>query len=107
MARILGSPVDEQTRCVHYQTPLDVVAIRFKCCNEFYPCHLCHDESAGHPAKQWTVSERDTDAVLCGACGSLLSIREYLTIVDCPWCAAPFNPGCHLHTHLYFETEVR
>lgn len=50
--RILGSPVDEQTRCIHYRTPLDVVAIRFRCCRESYPCHLCHAESTGHPTVQ-------------------------------------------------------
>lgn len=103
--RILGRPVDEQTRCVHYHSELDVVAIKFKCCGEFYPCHSCHDECAGHPAEQWPLDEYDEPAVLCGVCGTVLTIAEYLGADDCcPSCGAPFNPGCRLHTHLYFET---
>ena len=37
---VLGATVDDQTRCVHYAGPLDIVAIRFHCCGEFYPCLL-------------------------------------------------------------------
>jgi uncharacterized CHY-type Zn-finger protein len=103
LQRVLGSPVDEQTRCTHYRTPLDVVAIKFRCCLEYYPCHLCHEESAGHPAVQWPVEEQDAEAVLCGVCRTELSAREYLAVHDCPRCAAPFNPGCRLHADLYFE----
>ncbi|RNE62384.1 CHY zinc finger protein [Cryobacterium tepidiphilum] len=103
MTTVLGRPVDEQTRCVHYHSPLDVVAIRFRCCNEYYPCHLCHEEQAGHPAGPWPVSEQDAAAVLCGVCRSELAIREYLTADDCPRCGAGFNPGCRLHSRFYFE----
>ncbi|MFE7630397.1 CHY zinc finger protein [Kocuria sp. NPDC057446] len=103
MERVLGRPVDEQTRCVHYRTALDVIAIKFRCCREYYPCHLCHQETAGHPAAQWPVEEYDTEAVLCGVCGHELSVREYLAVEGCPRCAARFNPGCALHADLYFE----
>lgn len=103
---VLGSAVDDQTRCVHYRTLLDVVAIRFRCCRDFYPCHLCHQESAGHVAERWLVGEGDARAVLCGVCGHELSIRVYLGVDGCPRCNAPFNPGCRLHAHLYFETET-
>ena len=44
---VLGPVVDDMTRCVHYNTPVDIVAI-FACCGEYYPCHLCHQETAGH-----------------------------------------------------------
>ena len=101
--RVLGPVVDDETRCIHYRSPLDVVAIRFACCGEYYPCHLCHAEAAGHPARQWPIAERDREAVLCGVCGHELTIAEYLAADACPRCTAPFNPGCHLHTHLYFE----
>ena len=100
---VLGPVVDGQTRCVHYRTPLDVVAIKFACCAEFYPCHLCHAEAAGHAATQWPVDSRDESAVLCGVCGHLLTITEYLGTDSCPMCAAPFNPGGKLHTELYFQ----
>lgn len=101
--RVRGAVVDGQTRCVHYRSELDVVAIRFACCGEFYPCHLCHEEAAGHPSAVWPLDERGAEAVLCGVCGSVLTIAEYLESSSCPRCAAGFNPGCSLHAHLYFE----
>ncbi|UNK47792.1 CHY zinc finger protein (plasmid) [Arthrobacter sulfonylureivorans] len=107
MPRVLGSPVDDQTRCVHYRTPLDVVAIKFRCCLQYYPCHLCHQESAGHSAVQWPADEHHITAVHCGVCNSELSIRDYLAVNGCPRCAAEFNPGCRLHSQLYFITETR
>ena len=102
--RVLGPVVDDETRCIHYHSALDVVAIRFACCGEYYPCHQCHAETAGHPAQVWPLSRRDQEAVLCGVCGGELTIAEYLTTDSCTRCGAAFNPGCHLHTHLYFET---
>ena len=100
---VLGRVVDRQTRCVHYRTELDIVAIRFACCGEYYPCHLCHSEVAGHESVQWPIDARSTRAVLCGACGTELAIAEYLEAAECPSCASRFNPGCALHAHLYFE----
>ena len=47
---VYGQTIDDQTRCVHYGTPADVVAIKFFCCRRYYPCHRCHEDSAGHPA---------------------------------------------------------
>ena len=103
--RVLGPVVDEMTRCVHYRTEVDIVAIRFACCGEYYPCHLCHEETADHAASQWPVAERDREAVLCGACGAVLTIAAYLAADACPACASRFNERCRLHTHLYFQTE--
>ncbi|MGY5319955.1 CHY zinc finger protein [Neomicrococcus lactis] len=100
---VLGPTVDDQTRCVHYKTALDVIAIKFVCCSEYYPCHLCHLEAADHEAQQWPLSSRDERAVLCGVCGYELAINEYLGVDSCPQCAAAFNPGCKLHTELYFQ----
>ncbi|MBD2761735.1 hypothetical protein IEE91_02055 [Kocuria sp. cx-455] len=107
MTRVLGSLVDDQTRCVHYRTPLDVVAIKFRCCHEYYPCHLCHQDSAGHPAEQWTAAEYDAAAVLCGVCGHELSVRDYMGVDACTRCGAQFNPGCRLHAHFYFDTGTQ
>ncbi|AGW40585.1 hypothetical protein O159_03700 [Leifsonia xyli subsp. cynodontis DSM 46306] len=101
--RVLGPVVDERTRCVHYRTPLDVIAIRFACCGEYYPCHLCHAETAGHPARPWPAAERGVHAILCGVCGETLTIADYLETENCPACATPFNPGCKAHAGLYFE----
>ena len=103
--RVLGPVVDAMTRCVHYRTELDIVAIKFACCNEYHPCHLCHEETADHAARQWKLTERDQEAILCGACKTELTIASYLATTECPSCGAPFNERCSLHTHLYFETE--
>ncbi|WP_164232759.1 CHY zinc finger protein [Microbacterium hydrocarbonoxydans] len=103
---VLGAVIDGMTRCVHYRTPVDIVAIRFACCGDYYPCHRCHEEAAGHPARQWPVAERGTRAVLCGACGAELAIVEYLGASGCPRCGAAFNERCALHAHLYFEPSA-
>ncbi|WP_308116478.1 CHY zinc finger protein [Microbacterium sp. EST19A] len=103
--RVRGAVVDEMTRCVHYRSPVDIVAIRFACCGEYYPCHLCHEEAAGHPARVWALGSRAEKAVLCGACGVELTITDYLGTIACPQCGAPFNERCALHAHLYFETD--
>ena len=100
---VRGSMVDEQTRCVHYRSPLDVVAIRFACCDDWYPCLRCHDEAVDHAIRAWPIDARDEHAVLCGECRSTLSIGTYLAAQACPQCAAPFNPGCVLHHPVYFE----
>ena len=102
---MLGPVVDDMTRCIHYRTEVDIVAIRFACCDEYYPCHRCHEETADHPAEQWRLDERDREAVLCGACGTELTIAAYLATDACPNCRSAFNERCRLHTHLYFETE--
>ncbi|GAB3753644.1 CHY zinc finger protein [Zhihengliuella somnathii] len=100
---VRGAVVDEQTRCAHYASALDVVAIRFYCCREYYPCHQCHAEAAGHPAQTWPRELWDQPAVLCGVCHSELAVAEYLDADSrCPRCSAAFNPGCSLHQHLYF-----
>lgn len=91
------------TRCVHYRGATDIIAIRFACCGDHYPCHLCHEESAGHAAAQWAVDQHDTKAILCGACGHELTIAEYLVVAACPACAAPFNERCALHREHYFQ----
>lgn len=102
--RVLGQTVDAQTRCVHYRTELDVIAIRFRCCGEYYPCHLCHDSVPGqHPAVPWPADERHARAVLCGVCSAELTVAGYLAADRCPECSAGFNPGCKLHAGLYFE----
>lgn len=101
--QIFGKPIDEQTRCVHYATPADVVAIQFPCCQRFYPCHLCHAETADHPAEQWPIDRRGEHAILCGACQGTMTIDTYVSVNGCPRCGTPFNDGCRLHHHLYFQ----
>lgn len=103
--RVRGVGLDAETRCAHWRSERDIVAIRMKCCGEYYACRDCHDALAGHPAQVWARGERERLAVLCGACGREMSIAAYLECDDaCPACGAGFNPGCRLHRHFYFET---
>ncbi|WP_336024344.1 CHY zinc finger protein [Halobellus salinisoli] len=99
-----GVAVDDETRCAHWHTAVDVVALRFGCCEVFSPCHACHAETADHDPELWPRDRFDEAAVLCGICETTLSARAYLDGDDaCPNCGAAFNPGCRRHRSLYFE----
>lgn len=103
-SEVKGADVDEQTRCAHYHKELDIIAIKFKCCGEWFPCFECHAENAEHNAEVWSLNERETKAVLCGVCGHQLSISEYMNCdFACPKCRSLFNPGCANHYDLYFK----
>jgi uncharacterized CHY-type Zn-finger protein len=100
-----GVDVDPETRCTHYHLPNDIIAIRFACCGKWFPCQQCHAERADHTAASWSQEQIDERAVLCGACGHQLTIREYLDSGSvCPRCSRQFNPGCARHHHFYFAT---
>ena len=102
-----GIDVDPETRCAHWDDSVDVVALRFGCCEAYYPCDACHDAAADHEAVPWPRDWFDEPAVLCGACQTTLTAREYLDDADdaCPACGAEFNPGCRKHRDRYFELE--
>ncbi|MFC7185548.1 CHY zinc finger protein [Halorubrum yunnanense] len=116
-----GVGVDPETRCAHWDGPVDVVALRFGCCETYYPCDACHDAAADHEAEPWPRERFGEPAVLCGACGATLSAREYLGGDGearsasgsrtqsgddaCPRCGAAFNPGCRQHRDRYFEAS--
>ncbi|WP_089966777.1 CHY zinc finger protein [Lihuaxuella thermophila] len=104
--KIYGKPVDKETRCVHYSSPQDVIAVKFACCGRYYPCHACHEETADHPAIPWPKHRFHEKAVLCGVCQTELSVAEYLSCgYECPACGTDFNPGCARHYHLYFKID--
>lgn len=104
--KVKGKIVDDHTRCSHYHSIRDVIAIRMKCCNEYYACIFCHTETAGHSASIWPIPEFDTKAVLCGKCYNEMTITEYLqSDHQCPFCKASFNPGCINHYKYYFAGE--
>lgn len=103
---VRGVGVGPETRCSHYGSDRDVVAIRFACCGTYYPCIRCHRELADHPGQRWPRDSFDRPAVLCGVCGHELAVSEYLAADDrCPDCEASFNPGCREHRHHYFAVE--
>ena len=104
--KVQGKLTDEYTKCQHYHSPLDIIAIKFKCCNTYYACIHCHEELADHHLQQWRKEEFDTKAILCGSCKQELSINEYFDCnYQCPNCAAHFNPKCSNHNHYYFEEK--
>ena len=101
---VCGVELDAQTRCAHYRSKLDIIAIKMKCCGVYYACKDCHEELAGHAIEVWPRAEWGEAAVLCGACGHELSIERYMASgYECPACGAAFNPGCRKHYQFYFE----
>ncbi|WP_036678751.1 CHY zinc finger protein [Daejeonella oryzae] len=101
---VKGNTMDDQTRCVHYHSGLDIIAIKFKCCDTYYPCFKCHEEEATHVSQTWNKEEWSAKAVLCGICKTELSIHQYMeSNYNCPACGSSFNPGCKNHNHLYFQ----
>lgn len=104
---VRGVDVGPETRCAHYDSARDVVAMRFPCCERYYPCFDCHAVVADHEPARWDADDADREAVLCGVCGHELTVRTYLTADDsCPACDAAFNPGCRNHAHLYFAASL-
>jgi uncharacterized CHY-type Zn-finger protein len=101
-----GVEVDPQTRCTHYRSERDIIAIRMACCGEYYACKDCHEALTAHAIQVWPRSEWAEPAVLCGNCGHELTIHEYMDSgYFCPHCHAAFNPGCRNHYHYYFASD--
>lgn len=101
---VLGKTVDEQTRCKHYHSKRDIIAIKFPCCDTYYPCYQCHQECTDHPAKKWSQHQFDELAILCGVCTKEFTIHEYMELDSCcSQCRSTMNPGCQLHWNLYFK----
>ena len=100
---VKGVQVDEESRCAHYHSKVDVVALQFACCEVYYGCYQCHQELADHPPEKWGKDERDREAILCGHCKNTMTIATYLGVNECPSCGHAFNDGCANHYPLYFE----
>jgi uncharacterized CHY-type Zn-finger protein len=101
---VRGVELDAQTRCAHYRTERDIIAIKMKCCGIYYACKDCHETLAGHGIRVWPHAEWSEKAVLCGACGHEMNIEQYMASgYACPACGAAFNPGCRKHYQFYFE----
>ncbi|WP_404407483.1 CHY zinc finger protein [Jeotgalibacillus malaysiensis] len=104
--QVYGALTDSETRCAHYHSERDIIAIKFYCCGQYFPCVSCHEESGCGNRQVWPAECFDEKAILCGKCGTELTIHDYLSSdSSCPSCSSAFNPGCSLHKHLYFETS--
>jgi uncharacterized CHY-type Zn-finger protein len=100
---MITGELDENTRCAHYHSPLDIIAIKFKCCNRYYSCYYCHQELADHAPERWRKEEFDELAIVCGVCKVEMSINAYKNCdYRCPACRSAFNPKCGNHDKLYF-----
>ncbi|WP_404454596.1 hypothetical protein LG329_05930 [Virgibacillus necropolis] len=100
--KVIGE-IDNETRCKHYHSEKDRIAIKFYCCGKYYSCYQCHEEQGCGSLQVWPKPKFNQRAVLCGSCETELTIQEYLDCGSvCPTCSAAFNPGCSLHYHLYF-----
>ena len=100
---VRGVEVDPQTRCRHWHSRRDILAIRFPCCDTYWACIDCHRALAGHPETRRSIDD-SAPALLCGACGHQMTVRQYLDCNNaCPACGHGFNPGCRNHHHLYFS----
>ena len=99
-----GVAVDDETRCRHWHDRVDVVALRFACCDAYYPCAACHAETTAHETDRLPRDRFGEQAVLCGVCRTTLSVETYLDAGDeCSACGVSFNPACRSHHHLYFD----
>ncbi|PSP57461.1 hypothetical protein BRC82_00485 [Halobacteriales archaeon QS_1_67_19] len=99
---VRGVSVGPETRCDHYDGDRDVVALKFGCCETYYPCFRCHAATTDHATERLSV-EQSQPAVLCGACGAELTPRAFVDGPHrCPDCGTAFNPGCADHYERYF-----
>ena len=67
-----------ESRCKHYHSKLDVLALESSCCNKFYSCVKCHDEMENHAMIPWdSDTSLNRHALLCGVCEKTFSIRTW------------------------------
>ena len=103
MVQVLGLKMDKETRCLHYHSPLDIVALKCFSCQTYAACYQCHDALSDHSFAPYPSSRSKDKVLLCGACQTEMTISLYRTSPSCPSCHKPFNPACKNHDHIYFK----
>ncbi|MDW3648542.1 MAG: CHY zinc finger protein [Bacteroidia bacterium] len=103
--RVQGLELDSQSRCVHWNSELDIVALRMPEDEAFYACYECYEAIHHTLPPRWKKEDfEEAKSILCGQCGTVMSVRTYLDSKNhCPSCKSSFNPGCAKHYHFYFE----
>ncbi|KRL43329.1 CHY zinc finger protein [Lacticaseibacillus manihotivorans] len=97
--KIYGQQLDVASRCRHYHSDLDVVALWCGQCQKFWACYEFHDAMGDH---EFVPLPKAQALVLCGACRCMMTYSQYQSGA-CPNCWYPFNPRCELHTDHYFQ----
>ncbi|AET38894.1 Hot13p Ecym_3408 [Eremothecium cymbalariae DBVPG len=123
---IKGRLIDAESRCVHWNSRLDIIALKLKCCESFYACYSCHQELThkDHATHKYNINKSPMEhVILCGVCKNTMTFQKYTSRsfgeadqegistqnqpFCCPFCNSPFNPGCKLHYDLYFDFDHR
>ena len=100
--RVFGLEIDEETRCLHYHSDLDIVALKCWVCQDYFSCYQCHDALRDHPFVAYPSKQKSDKVVLCGACRAELTIQDYQEKMACSFCQRQFNPACQKHHSIYF-----
>ena len=101
--KIYGLLVDNESRCQHYHTELDIVALKCFGCLKYYACYQCHDSLEEHIAFELILVISSRTRSLCGVYQHEMVIDEYQEAIVCPNCHSAFNLACSKHYDIYFE----
>ena len=102
--KIYGLLVDNQSRCQHYHTELDIVALKCFDCLKYYACYQCHDRLGGtHSFRAYPCHLKQDKVLICGVYQHEMVIDEYQEAIVCPNCHSAFNLACSKHYDIYFE----
>lgn len=100
--KINGLLIDNESRCQHYHTELDIVALKCFECQKYYACYQCHDSLEDHTFRAYPCQLKEDKVLICGVCRHEMTIKEYQEAVACPNCHSAFNPACSKHYDIYF-----
>lgn len=98
--KIWGRLLDNEGRCIHWHSKLDVIANRCALCGKYYACYKCHDLAEDHAFVPYPINS-SSKIVMCGVCGYQFTYKHYQEIKVCDRCKSPFNPRCSLHQSIY------
>lgn len=103
MVKVYGLFIDNEIWCIYYYLFLDVIVIKFKCCNKYYLCYKCYNEYVFYIIERWVENEFDEKVIMCGVCKYEMCICDYMMVEMCFCCKVYFNSCCKFYYYLYFE----
>ena len=96
--KIYGLVIDQDGRCIHYHSKLDIVANKCSICHKYWACYECHNQLSNHNFGPYNPN---FISVLCGHCQQRFTYKDYELIRSCSSCLQAFNPKCSLHKGIY------